>query len=90
MKTFHCTNCQNLVFFENIKCLSCGRALAFLPDRLTMGALAQDSAGLWRPEGLGRPEDSPAYRLCANFDQVSVCNWVVSADDPEGLCRSCR
>jgi hypothetical protein len=39
---------------------------------------------------LGRPEDSPAYRLCANFDQVSVCNWVVSADDPEGLCRSCR
>jgi hypothetical protein len=94
MKTFHCTNCQNLIFFENIQCLSCGRPLAFLPDRLTMGALVQVADGLWRPEGLSRPEPedsgSPAYRLCANFDQVSVCNWVVDADDPESLCRSCR
>jgi hypothetical protein len=31
MKTFHCTHCQNLVFFENVSCLNCGHALAYPP-----------------------------------------------------------
>src|SRR6202044_4245162 len=87
MKTFHCTHCQNLVFFENVRCLNCGHALAFLPDLGFMGALSE------RPDGL-RAEldaaDSRGYRLCANYDQVSVCNWVVPADDSGAFCGSCR
>jgi hypothetical protein len=77
MKTFHCTHCQNLIFFENVRCLNCGRSLAFLPDRGLMAALAQGA-------------EAQDYRLCANYNQVSVCNWVVSADDPNDFCRSCR
>ncbi len=88
MKTFHCTHCQNLVFFENVRCLNCGHALAFLPDLGVMGALSEGCDGLWRVE-LDAP-DSRGYRLCANYDQVSVCNWVVPADDPGGFCGSCR
>src|ERR1700742_4885156 len=49
VKTFHCTHCQHLVFFENIRCLNCSHALAYLPDRNLMGAI----------------EKEPAYRLCA-------------------------
>lgn len=75
MKTFHCTHCQNLVFFENIRCLSCGHALAYLPDRNLMAALA---------------EGDPVYRLCANYDHENVCNWAVPQSDPEALCRACR
>jgi hypothetical protein len=88
MKTFHCTHCQNLVFFENVRCLNCGHSLAFLPDLGFMGALSERPDGLWRAE-LDAP-DSRGYRLCANYDQVSVCNWVVPAHEPSAFCGSCR
>lgn len=88
MKTFHCTHCQNLIFFENVRCLNCERSLAFLPDRGLMAALTQGTDGLWHSE-----LDSAApggYRLCANYNQVSVCNWAVAATDAHDFCRSCR
>ena len=50
MKTFHCTHCQNLIFFENVRCLSCGHALAFLPDLGIMAALSEGPDGLWRAQ----------------------------------------
>jgi hypothetical protein len=88
MKTFHCTHFQNLIFFENVRCLNCDHSLAFLPNRGLMAALTQSPDRLWRsePEGAG----SRGYRLCANYDQASVCNWVVAADAPGDFCRSCR
>jgi hypothetical protein len=88
MKTFHCTHCENLIFFENVRCLNCGHSLAFLPDRGTMAALIQSPDGLWRAE-IEAP-DSVGYRLCANYDKISVCNWVVPAEDSNDFCRSCR
>jgi hypothetical protein len=88
MKTFHCTHCQNLVFFENVRCLNCGHSLAFLPDFGFMGALSERPDGLWRAEL--DAADSRGYRLCANYDQVSVCNWVVPAGDSSAFCGSCR
>ena len=91
MKTFHCTHCQNLIFFENVRCLSCGHALAFLPDLRIMGALIESPDGLWRPDTADiHKTDSRSYRLCANYDQVSVCNWVIPADEAGEYCRSCR
>lgn len=88
MKTFHCTHCQNLIFFENVRCLNCGRSLAFLPDRGLMAALSQDPDGLWRAELEGA--GAPGYRLCANYGGVSVCNWAIPADEPWDFCLSCR
>jgi hypothetical protein len=88
MKTFHCTNCQNLVFFENVSCLKCGHALAYLPDQAVMAALTQDSDGNWHVKGSS--ELHASYRLCANYKEQNVCNWAVATDDPNVLCRSCR
>jgi hypothetical protein len=88
LKTFHCTACQALVFFENTICLSCGRALAFAPDRMTMLALNRGEDGLWLP--VEEPaNDKDSYRLCANYVDHAVCNWAIRADHPELLCRSC-
>ncbi|HMC09952.1 MAG TPA: zinc-ribbon domain-containing protein, partial [Pirellulaceae bacterium] len=87
MKIFHCDHCQNLVFFENIRCLRCDHALAYLPDVRDLGSL--DSAGqeLWRsPVGMG----GRTYRLCENYSRENVCNWAVPADDSHSLCQSCR
>jgi hypothetical protein len=83
MKTFHCTNCQNLVFFENVMCLNCQHALAYLPDERQMAALKPGNDGTWQ-------HNSRAYWLCANNVDYQICNWAVPVEDTERLCRSCR
>jgi len=53
-----------------------------------MGSLDPAGGDLWRspiPRAQGL-----AYRLCLNYSQQGVCNWAVSADDPNFLCKSCR
>jgi hypothetical protein len=88
MRNFHCSHCQNLVFFENIRCLNCNHPLAYLPDRGMMAALEQGEDGLWRAEGNVASEQK--YRLCENYDRANVCNWAVPVDDSNPFCQSCR
>ncbi|HUI60365.1 MAG TPA: putative zinc-binding metallopeptidase, partial [Steroidobacteraceae bacterium] len=88
MKIFHCTHCQQLVFFENVRCLNCGHALAYLPDLMVMAALEQSADGMWRAPG--NALTAPAYFLCANYLGENVCNWAIPADEPQTLCGSCR
>jgi hypothetical protein len=76
VKVFHCDNCSALVFFENVRCVKCDHALAYLPDR-EMIATLDGSAGR-------------NYRQCENYAKHNVCNWAVPADDPNPLCLSCR
>ncbi|MEI7686117.1 MAG: putative zinc-binding peptidase [Planctomycetota bacterium] len=87
MKIDHCDSCLRPVFFENTKCLSCSRALAFFPDDREVCSLDAAGPGLWRRANSVR---GATYRLCANFTEHEVCNWVVAADDPNPLCLSCR
>jgi len=87
VKVFHCDHCGALVFFENVKCVNCGHALAFLPDIAVVGSLEQ-SGNEWispLPQNRGKQ-----YRLCANYLQYDICNWAVEASDPQALCQSCR
>jgi len=87
MRIFHCDHCQNLVFFENISCLKCGHALAYLPDVHDLGSLDPIGDNLWQSRAaLG----SKKYRLCENYTRENVCNWAIPADDPHPLCQSCR
>lgn len=34
--------------------------------------------------------NDPRYRPCAHYRDLALCNWVLSADDDEVLCQSCR
>ncbi len=88
MKIFHCDHCGQLVFFENVHCLSCGHALAYVPDVEDVLSLEAASDGAWRAAEHGA--EGRRYRLCANYDRENVCNWAIAADDPETLCVSCR
>ncbi len=93
MKTFHCQYCGHPLFFENVTCLKCGSALAFLPDRLNMAAIepAGDEGGNeWRPRMRGKTQSTARYRLCHNHTNQNACNFAVPADDPSQLCVSCR
>src|SRR5436190_1941102 len=88
MKIFRCDHCRQLVFFENVRCLHCDHPLAFLPDLGVIGSLEPDGPEHWTspiPRAKGQ-----RYRLCRNYTQENVCNWAVSAGDPNPLCTSCR
>jgi hypothetical protein len=93
MRTFRCDHCGHPLFFENVQCLKCGSALAFLPDRLALCAVepVENADGLWRRKPARRRRNNTAqYRLCSNQTQYQACNFVVAADDPNPLCVSCR
>ncbi len=88
MRIFHCDHCEQLIFFENHSCVSCGRQLAYLPDIAEIGSLDPGMPGTWVSPLAGA---SPyGYRLCANYTTHNVCNWAIPADDPSELCSSCR
>lgn len=92
MKTFHCQYCGHPIFFENVQCLQCASALAFLPDRLNMAAVepVDGDRRLWRPRMRGRHPSQARYRMCHNHDAYQACNFAVPANDPNPLCVSCR
>lgn len=84
MRDFQC-HCGNRIFFENTRCLACGRTLGFVPDRLRLLALEPCTDGLWRPAGGG----GGRFRSCANAEQAG-CNWLLPETDAGPRCRSCR
>jgi hypothetical protein len=91
MRNFHCDHCGHPIFFENVRCLQCGSALAFLPRRLALCAVepVPDREGVWRRRKQ-RAASQHTYRLCVNHDQHQACNFAVPEHDPNPLCVSCR
>jgi len=88
MKAFHCDQCGNLVFFENVQCVRCNRALGFLPDAIDLSTLEASGEGRWR--ALTPAARDRAYKQCANGQQHQVCNWLVTAEDSNSFCLACR
>ncbi|WP_414439288.1 putative zinc-binding metallopeptidase [Burkholderia sp. 22PA0106] len=88
MKTFHCDNCGQLVFFENVRCERCGSPLGYLPEIGEVGAFEVDAAsGNWR--SLHRDARDKLYRPCQNYSAEDVCNWMVPAESDAAFCPSC-
>ena len=96
MKLFSCQSCGQVLYFESVQCTRCGHALAYLPDRTTIGALESAAdpnaavAGatpIWRVAG---DQSGATYRLCRNQTEHAVCNWAIPASDPSEYCASCR
>ena len=84
MKLFKCQNCGQILYFENTKCESCGHALGYLPQEMTLSALEPNGDLL---KALAAP-DLPV-RLCDNAGHLA-CNWLTEADGIATLCRACR
>ncbi|HRQ56786.1 MAG TPA: putative zinc-binding peptidase [Azoarcus taiwanensis] len=85
MRLFSCGHCGQRLYFENVSCTRCGASLGFLPSELTLVSLDATGDGLWRPHGR-----ETTYRMCANYEQHAVCNWMVRADDSHAFCEACR
>jgi hypothetical protein len=87
MKIFSCSTCSQIVFFENVRCIHCGSALAYLPDQANMGAMVLADAFLTSTLSNAKGQ---RYRLCQNSIDHGVCNWAVPLEDDNALCRGCR
>jgi hypothetical protein len=87
MKTYTCT-CGQLLFFENIECVSCKREVGFLPDLICASSLDAKDDGLYIPTALEAKGRS--YKKCQNYSTAGVCNWMIPSENPEPFCASCR
>ncbi len=92
MKTFNCT-CGELIFFENVSCVACGRELGFLPDLLTLSSVEPAENGLFLAAN-GGGDGEQHYSKCQNYAKETVCNWMVptqsGAQENDPFCASCR
>jgi hypothetical protein len=88
MKTYSCA-CGQLLFFQNVACVNCGRELGFLPDVRRLTSLEPAGDGKWQPSGLDQPP-AAAYRKCQNYAQAGVCNWMIPEKEKDVFCASCR
>lgn len=87
MKTFSCSNCGQMIFFENVRCGNCGSPLGYISQERIVTAFSTQPDGAWKTLG---DTANPRYRPCRNYHQENVCNWMVASDSPHELCRSCR
>jgi len=85
MKLFSCQGCGQLLYFENVRCENCGRALGYLTDLAEISAVEPQEDGSWLV--LAAPHK--AYKFCRNYN-AGMCNWMVSAEDEAGFCLACR
>lgn len=82
--SFQC-QCGQPIYFRNNQCLHCGKNLAYDPAHLSMLSLSPgEQASLWYTD-----TDQRAIKRCSNHP-LCDCNWLLEADDPHDLCRSCR
>lgn len=88
MRSFSCQACGQLVFFENVQCVRCGHALGYLPDADVMSALEAGPDGVWQV--LAGEAQGRHYRMCTNYAQENVCNWMVPAEETDTFCAACR
>ncbi|WP_020570751.1 zinc-binding metallopeptidase family protein [Neolewinella persica] len=83
MKIYQCQNCNHPVYFENVTCESCQTWLGYVDAEDKMLALSPGGETWLVAEAGNRP-----YKYCSNHVH-HVCNWMIPADDPTGLCTAC-
>ena len=88
MRPYTCPKCQHSLFFENTGCLNCGATLGFDPVGLQM--VAFDLPGVPEAPWPLLADAGPPMQPCRTRLEYSACNWMVSDNDPQQLCQSCR
>jgi hypothetical protein len=93
MRAFVCHQChEQLVFFENTRCVHCQARLGFDADSRDLVALESQGDATFRAVQVserGTATGPELYRYCAN-QGLAGCNWLVpAATSGSTLCASC-
>src|SRR4051794_37178116 len=70
MKIFKCSECGQVVYFENVSCIKCGHRLAFLPD-LRIVSPIEPVASMIPSHGLSAPQEPSGAQPRALFVALS-------------------
>jgi hypothetical protein len=92
VKLFSCDNCQQVLFFENSRCMNCGMSVGYcveLAKIVTLQHQTGSSQGsvyevFFPNQGLRH------YRQCKNARDHDACNWLVPAETQQQFCKSCK
>lgn len=87
MRVFTCT-CGNRLFFDNDRCMACGRRTGFVPALGELVAIEGSDGQGWRALRPGLEDER--FRRCRNYSHEDVCNWLVPAEEPHEFCQACR
>jgi hypothetical protein len=85
MKVYTCSNCNNLVYFENNVCLNCQFPLGFDSASRSMITLTADKNG--RYSDIGNAHTS--FRMCKN-SEYATCNWLIPSEQESLYCIACE
>lgn len=82
MKRFFC-DCSAEIFFNNLNCNSCSKAIAFNPKTITL-ITGQTKEGWFF-------HSNHAYKVCEHRYHYVGCNWLVEDENiGNNQCMSCR
>ncbi len=83
MKLYTCDKCNNLIYFENHICVSCGYTLGFDPETLNLIALTTIGNGIFTDVS-----HSLQFRFCKNA-HYGTCNWLIPIQYANTFCLGC-
>ena len=78
MKAFRCRVCDNALYFENSRCVSCGTRLGFSREERSIVPVTE--------QGQYVATDGATWHVCANL-RLSGCTWLAPTEG--GQCFSC-
>src|SRR5262245_6309054 len=90
MKLFACDNCQQTLYFENSRCVSCGETLGYVPESAALVTLRNpvaDAEGVFDVASPGG--EARRFRQCRNSREHDACNWLVPHEAGTEYCASC-
>jgi hypothetical protein len=91
VRLFSCDNCNQVLFFENSRCMNCGMSLGYCVELAKLVTLQHQTGSsngsvyevFFASQGIRH------YRQCKNARDHDACNWLVPAESGRPFCVSC-
>jgi hypothetical protein len=92
LKLFSCDNCQQVLFFENSRCMNCGMTVGYCVELAKIVTLQHQTGSSQGSvyEVFFANQGVRHYRQCKNGRDHDACNWLVPAEQSQQFCNSCR
>ncbi len=92
MQLFACDNCNQVLFFENSRCMNCGMSVGYCVELAKLVTLQHQTGSsngavyeiFFQGQGIRH------YRQCKNGRDHDACNWLVPAESARQFCASCQ
>jgi hypothetical protein len=85
MKSYTCSNCKALLYFENNVCLNCQHPVGFSAEKLSLITLEMNKQN----QMVDVSKRRSVYKYCSNSVH-GTCNWVIPAVQEYPFCVACE